>query len=708
MARQNLENNTSYGTIRGQINDNFTELYADKGDKAFTEQNYITDGESTTDSLDALDIEAKDINDRAGTLASLATTDKTSLVNAVNEVDGRVGVNESNISLLQTEVSDAEYTAEVETYEQVTHLDDTILEGQIKALLEGNLYTNLVDNPDFANGTTGWGVVFGTVSVSDGIATITGDGSNTNLILYPTTLGRIANLNDKLLVYTKATKPSLATQISIQLFNALATTNAQTTDGNSYYVVTLDRDYTDLRIGVRAYFSNTTDQNGSELIVEKVFAVNLTALQETSTDLSYLEQAYRFIVGTQMSKPKMIKSVTQNLFDKNDITEGFYLGGTGTLSLVDATTFVSNYIPVKAGVTYYKSSSVVDSRTRYELYDSSKVFTGEVDYAREFTPTVDGWVRFGDYLTALDTLQLVEGTTAPSEYIPYDESKAYIPVEQASLPNGTKDSFNINTGERVKRVSDVNEIATTDYDSIDTATYTNVDVVKTIAYANAVAGTTALDGNTVVVDSDDKMLSEVSQANIDLTTSYGKYYYHTDKTIWFIVEKGTYADIVAARTGLGTSEAYYQLSEPVTTYYPPQNIKTFENGTIYVLDLITDTKSYDSGITVDYDIDSIESLYLVDGETKTAVDISDTTITTNSFTISGASADEVYEVTYSYASSTSTNSLLTYQVPANINAQVLANSNAISRTSMSLEELRAYQNLVNLELDARITALETP
>jgi hypothetical protein len=39
------------------------------------------------------------------------------------------------------------------------------------------------------------------------------------------------------------------------------------------------------------------------------------------------------------------------------------------------------------------------------------------------------------------------------------------------------------------------------YDSLDTSSYTHVDVIKTTAYAAAVAGTTAVDGFTIVTNS---------------------------------------------------------------------------------------------------------------------------------------------------------------------------------------------------------------
>lgn len=124
------------------------------------------------------------------------------------------------------------------------------------------------------------------------------------------------------------------------------------------------------------------------------------------------------------------------------------------------------------------------------------------------------------------------------------------------------------------------EISGTDYASLDTSTYTNVDVVKTTASSISPirVGTTAVDGYNIYVNSSKISRVEVSQANIDLVASVGKYYYHTDKTIWIILAKGTYANIAAARTGLGTSYAYQQLyNASVTPVDSTTNFFTFDD-----------------------------------------------------------------------------------------------------------------------------------
>lgn len=97
----------------------------------------------------------------------------------------------------------------------------------------------------------------------------------------------------------------------------------------------------------------------------------------------------------------------------------------------------------------------------------------------------------------------------------------------------------------------------TEFASIDTSSYTNIDVVKTTALGASEAGTTGIDGIIRWIDSEGAELTEIAQSSIDLVASVGKFYYHTDKTVWLVVEKGMYASIAAARTGLGECTTFF-------------------------------------------------------------------------------------------------------------------------------------------------------
>jgi hypothetical protein len=122
------------------------------------------------------------------------------------------------------------------------------------------------------------------------------------------------------------------------------------------------------------------------------------------------------------------------------------------------------------------------------------------------------------------------------------------------------------------------------YDTYDNSTYTNVDVIKTTVLTTSAAGTTGADDLIRVLSKNDTEREEVAQANIDLVASYNKYYFHSDETVWIIVPKGAYANIAAARTGLGTQTIYYPvgtLTDAPTDFFGFDDKVYFLNGAEY-------------------------------------------------------------------------------------------------------------------------------
>ncbi len=229
-------------------------------------------------------------------------------------------------------------------------------------------------------------------------------------------------------------------------------------------------------------------------------------------------------------------------------------------------------------------------------------------------------------------------------------------AELRSLPNGTKDEICVTEGKHTKRVSDPVSISNTMYASIDKTTYVNVDVVKTTAFSAAMAGTTGKDGTTKLYDKNGVELTEVAQTDIDNTASIGKYYWHTDKTLWIIVTKGAYADITAARTALGTMTLNYQLAEPIEI--PVQvsgSIVSYPNGTIYIERILPDAGVYTDKITILHQgapIKRLDRLSKVDFYTgvETELDVSEAVIAEDklSFTHPDLSEGDIVFFEYEY------------------------------------------------------------
>lgn len=259
------------------------------------------------------------------------------------------------------------------------------------------------------------------------------------------------------------------------------------------------------------------------------------------------------------------------------------------------------------------------------------------------------------YYFDYDTLQIEEGATE-TPYEPYKETVAYLPnVVLRSLPNGVKDEFNVVEGKYTKKVSDTVSVSGTMFAALDTTTYVNVDVVKTTAFSDAVASTTSKDGMTRLYDKNGAELSEVAQTDIDNAASVGKYYRHTNKALWIIVAKGAYADIAAARTGLGTMTLNYQLANPDVRNVPAQILTGGPNHTIMWLPEVPDAGVYNNGISIliqDLPIKGLKKLSKIDFYTgeEIELDITKAVIAADkkSFTHPGLTNDDIAFFVYEY------------------------------------------------------------
>lgn len=292
-------------------------------------------------------------------------------------------------------------------------------------------------------------------------------------------------------------------------------------------------------------------------------------------------------------------------------------------------------------------------------------------------------------------LQLELGSIA-TPYEPYTESSAYTPAGEPlrSLPNGTKDEVSITEGKYTKKVSDTVSVSGTIFASLDTTTYVNVDVVKTTAFSSAAAGTTSKDGMTRLYDTNGIELTEVAQTDIDNTASIGKYYWHTDKTLWLIVAKGTYADITTARTALGTMTLTYQLTEEVESEIQVRffdngqhgtALRTFGRNTTVIKDTVVwkEEKPVEGVVTFDVDV-TLTTLDVVrrnDGtpEEPVWVDVTDDSTLdagTKTVTITDADPDKDYFISVYYDPSDTTNGTIVEKHPVDSVVTLPKNINA--------------------------------
>lgn len=110
-----------------------------------------------------------------------------------------------------------------------------------------------------------------------------------------------------------------------------------------------------------------------------------------------------------------------NLFNKETATIGYlHDHNAGSLS-VSANFAVTDYIPVKAGKSYYQNSAF---NTWYAgFYDTSKQYVGFISNTNKLDIAQDGYLRLTLKLADIDTAQVEEGADA-SRYTSYQNTAA--------------------------------------------------------------------------------------------------------------------------------------------------------------------------------------------------------------------------------------------------------------------------------------------
>lgn len=597
----------------------------------------------------------------------------------------------------------------------ITSLPSSVVKSRADWKVEGNtLYQQLV-NGDFANNINNW-VLAGTSPTWDS-GTLKINASGTVSRAYQS-----LTLSPSSFAFLKiSVKLESATSLSSNII-------AQILDSSDNFINNIIIDTTKLNVYQDLYVKFTVPSNGIIRIslgrsttqtyvayFDSAMVIPLTGTpyeSYTADQMNALVTMY--FEGLQGVKDVRAKSVGNNLFDRLVTT------GVGVeFARIDADTFT-----IKANTSVGAGSANLFTRkfksnTRYTFKcnafenDDSKntrlkiIYTdGSLDelfvptlIETTFTFTSDSGKTINalvyDYsstggTTTIKNFQINEGTTA-LPYEPYTETESYLPVTLNKLPNLTRDSVD-DDGIFVKRIDSDLDVSSTQYTSVDLATYTNVDVVKTTAFTLATTGTTAKDGLTIVLDKNGVPLEEVSQANIDLVASVGKYYYHTDKTIWFIVANGAYADIATARTGLGTTKAYYQLATPITTQLQVSNLIAEPSGTIYVDNIYSDVDFYGTNITVaGRTFSAIDRVLKIDKDTGAETDITSTcTLTAGKDGFTSTSLVSGDLAWFALESTGTMIPTLTYSYALDFKAAVEGNSKAIQQVDNQLSAMQDY------------------
>jgi hypothetical protein len=629
----------------------------------------------------------------------------------------------------------ATYSAEQTETVEIASLPNTAVDGEFDVSVSGNTIIQAITNGAFVNGTTNWSAGNSTLSVSGGVLKITGNGTGTQPRAFQSSVLKSGRRYFQRAICRIIKFGSLnADRIRLDGENVETAEIVNPTLNTLYKIIKVEDMTADRGATIRSRYGSNAGSDTSEMLVYEMFALDITNYPNLyNLTASQIDELYDYYVekGIKHVEANRAKVVGKNLFDndKVKISTGAYRDGS-KFTRNFTSVFISagsTAVNVKAGQTYKLIRTLTGGQLELRYFRSLEDAnaSGDVNiigFPQTFTGTGSGnttapsgsnFVRItlGNSTTigeiSFSNIMFTNDTTATT-YEPYTETTRYFDKSLKSLPNGTKDTID-NNGLYTKRLSDLQDITGTTYASIDTATYTDVDVVKTTAFSAMRATTTGVDGFTRVLNKDGVELSEVAQADIDLTASVGKYYVHTDKTIWFIVADGTYADVDGARTGLGTSKVMFELATPTTEQLPLQPLQSQASGTIYNEPVTRELLTYDTGLTLTNDLrkadkNFIESLFKVDGETKTPIALTSVTATNSKLiTITGASNYDTYEIVYEVELGNTTRAELSYKYPLNQVAQLDDVSKVTYNTSKEFTSHKAvtdkFMNSLKIEGD---------
>ena len=499
---------------------------------------------------------------------------------------------------------EADYSEPVSTYEKVIHLDDTVVKGQVSVGLKGQTVTPYISpKPDK------W---YRERVNADGSFSERTDRIRTDYIkVEPSTSYQIM-----------FSKEDIYEGLYIRPYNENKEAGHAigSTFNESGYELTTPSDCEFLVFVARRW------EEEEEILTEDILEMK-PYISEVDGELY---QTHWLSNGTKSTVSTRLKSVGRNLFNKETALPDSGIDASGNVISINRS--ASDFIRVRPLTTYTASSGNHHGSSYTAYYDNSKQLVGTDSHNASdpitfTTPNNCFYVRL-TIRGSIDVYSLVEGDELLNPYEPFKlGSEAYLPPIGGSLPNGTKDEVSESGGvwEKVQRTGKDTDISDTDY---DTATdLTEVTVITTTAFADALLGTADIDGQTRYYNKDGVELQEIAEASADDADLIDKaYYFDADKKLNIIVAFET--AIGDARTSLGTTSLIYQLAEPMIT--PLQGIGqliAYPNGTVYVTPTTKQETTHKEGMLLEFPVSWLESVTLLNiNGTETQIDLDDATI----------------------------------------------------------------------------------
>lgn len=336
---------------------------------------------------------------------------------------------------------------------------NSIVEGQSSVMMKGFTANNLVKNGDFSNGTTGWDSIYSTLTVTNGIASVTANNKWGNISRWlPTVIGHK--------YYCKCTVKG-DTKIRLQFGLNTFVYNQQESVFNSISLI-----YTSIDTKTAIQITDSRESDWSTFDVKDIMCIDLTATfgagnEPTKEQCDIIFDHY--IDGLQGTGNGKIVSVGKNLCPVNKFV-GYITSTTESSNAVNKiithnipinknkSYIVSGKFPEGLGVKCFATIQKVDETI--DMHNSMYVYVTETNNIG--IQILDGVIPKGyNYLTistggsfpntlyptgtelTWDNIQVEEGTIA-TDYEPYKSSEITTFLPESSLhrlPDGIGDSI---------------------------------------------------------------------------------------------------------------------------------------------------------------------------------------------------------------------------------------------------------------------------
>jgi hypothetical protein len=547
--------------------------------------------------------------------------------------------------------------------------------------------TQLLTNPDFDNGTTGWNANNATLSVSGGEATLTRASSANTGYIAPSTNIPITT-NQKFYVNAKVrrtTTPPLNLFIFDKDFN-----NA--TFGSGTLMGTINTTYSNISIiltgltnvnsNIMLYgVSNPTTTDTHTIVFDYIYNINLSPLIANKQYSPLFNTTFDLMtdanIKTQMdlwvsqgvlpnnniqavAMNKRVRSVGKNLAGGSllEVLNNFYIGiNTSNYAIItnnNSRIVRFSVIPSTTYVWKDFGTSVSDGGWRYEDKNKNLISGTNASFGlNQFTFTTPANCFFVSLTSGKAQIlqpQLEQGSTATT-FAPYTDSDAFLQPNTLGyrVPNGVRDTIEFRNGkyyfvQRVKRLV----LQESDITEFNNSSFADIDLVYLQQWSDW-----SYTANSVYFPNYPFKTSG-STADFQNTHYFGNTFFGNLK-LTLRTPPDLYASLAAAKTALAGTVIYYQLTTPIETEILSLGIpQSYQGGTIYVDEMMADADLYTTNALISntaYPIKSLDRIVKINADgSQTELAVSGATIAGDklSFTHTGLVANDIVWFSYTY------------------------------------------------------------